>query len=587
MNIGSALVIQAEPEDIKQSIELNTRETPLSQPQIESKVDNSTSKETILQIRSIIESKMLEVDTIIADPVDKRQRPGKLDIAAAKDASRKEFELTASTSKQTKPVTPSKTTRQGFSTTSQPGTPATAVSHSSASPGPRHAPPRTIRVVPAQKSETYPRAAPSVTTITTPATAVTRQISRQPSLASIHPPGTPINDMNSDNASLTSASISRPGSPPISRVGSAQVRQTTKSQLKKERRRRMEESRQSEDPASAIMTEDSVQGPIIGRKKKAKKSKLQLSADSTPIGSRPPSPSRQDESVKDEKNTAEAFTDRDEIKVLKEPKKETRKKIVERATNEAELLGLSNQATEIAEKFRKTQLSAAAIFADLQKRGIISSNVVDFFRSVPGVNHRFELAEADLAEMKVIPHIADNEYRDLAEGRSICVETVPNRFVVILPDRRVLRGFSREQAERYVNLRQKALGGTSPSIFRSARHNIERWLDTEMESVNASADSAESQIITSIENMNASIESLHNMPDFFAPTKSRNKHFDVSLLWDGTGASNADDLPVRQQTLNVEEAERELAASRKETEALEKRLNGLLKKNRKLLASGH
>ena len=586
-NIDLSLITKAELEDARQAAELKAREAPLIQPQMESKADKSAGWETTIQSKSVIESKKLEVGTAIADPVNKRQRPSKLDIAAAKDASRKDLELTESISKQTKPVTPSKTLRQAIGNISQPGTPATAVSQSSASPGPRQAPPRTIRVVQAPKPETHSRATPSFTTITIPATTTSRQISRQPSLASINQPGTPLTEMNFDNISLTSTSMSRPSSPAIGRDGSTPTRQTTKSQLKKERRRRVEDSRQSEDPASATMAEESVQGPIIGRKKKAKKSKLQLSADSTPIGSRPPSPYRQDESVKDEKNTVKATTGRQDIKALKEPKKETQRKAIERATNEPELLGLSDHAAEIAEKFRKTQLSAAGIFADLQKRGMVSSNVVDFFRSVPGVNHRFELAEADLAEMNVIPHIADEEYRLLAEGRAICVETVPKRFVVVLPDRRILRGFSREQAERYLDVRRKSLDATGPSIFRSARHNIERWLDTEMESANQSADSAEPQIITSLENMNASLESLHNMTDFFAPANSRNNSFDAGQLWDGTGAFIAEDLPVRQPTLSVEEAERQLAASRKETEALEKRLNGLLKKNRKLLASGH
>ena len=586
MDIDSSPVIKAEVEDIEQETELNTRETPPFQPQIESKADDSSRRVKTLQSTSTVETKKLAIDTVIADPINKGQRPSKLDIAAAKDASRKDYELITSIAKQTKPATPSKTPRQLPSNTSQPDTPATAVSYSSDSPGPRPTPLRTIRVVQAQKSETHLRSAPSITTNTTSATVITRQISRQPSVASIHQPGTPINEMNSDDVSLTSTSISRPSSPPVSRVGSAPIRQTTKSQLKKERRRRIEESRQSDDPASATIAEDTVQAPIVGRMKKAKKSKLQLSADSTPIGSRPPSPPPQDTPARNEQNTAEAVTEGQETRISKESKKGNRKKIVERVINEPEPQGLSNHAAEIADKFRKTQLSAAAIFTDLQERGMISSTG-PFFRSVPGINHRFELSEADLAEMNIVPHITDKEYLDLAQGKAISIETVQDKFAVILPDRRILRGFSHEQAERYVDLRQKTLDVTSPTNFRSARHNIERWLDTEMERANASADSTDPQIITSIENMNTSLESKHNMPDFFAPESSRTKHFDAGQVWNSTGAPIAENLPVRQPPLSVEEAERELAASRKETEALEKRLNGLLKKNRKLLGIGH
>lgn len=567
----------------QKSSEMALKETTALKVASSPHIQNPTTATASKSNTSTTDAKDFEANKPSSEFAEKRQRPGKLDITAAKDASRKDLGLVASSNEQAKPATPSKNLRQAITNISQPGTPATAVSQPSASPGPHQTAPRTVRVVQIPKLETPSRIPTGVVSTMAPFTVVSRQVSRQPSLASIDQPGTPFNEV-SDNASLTSTSMSRPGSPPLGKVGTSPVRFMTKSQQKKERQaraKRVEESRQSEEPSSATMPEEPVQAPIIGRKKKTKKSKLLDSTDSMSVASGPVSPLQQDERPRESPNAANQS--------IKEAKKmpidvtNDAKKRLDEATPGLESETLSGVAAEVAEKIRKTHLTAAMIFADLQRKGQIPSNAIDIFRNVPGVNHRFDLTEADLAEINVVPSLTEEQHQLLAEGKPIWVETVPNKHAVVLPDRQVLRGFTRDQAERYMKLRQQIVESTGASSFRSGRHSIDRWLNSRARAgiINTIGDAFEQTIMTSDGEQ-------HLMTDLFATPMSRDKQLQMASENFSEGAvgpraSVAEGLPVRQATVSVEEAERALAASRKETEALEKRLNVLLKKNRKLL----
>lgn len=535
---------------------------------------------------SAANTKDFQSNNTSSEVAEKRQRPGKLDITAAKDASRKDLGLAALSTEQTKPATPSKTARHGTSNLSQPGTPATAVSQSSASPGPRQTAPRMLRVVQTPKLETTPRLPNGAANTVAPSTVVSRQVSRQPSLASIDQPGTPFNEV-SDNASLTSTSMSRPGSPPLGKVGTAPVRLTTKSQQKKERQaraKRAEESRQSEEPSSATMPEEPVQAPIIGRKKKAKKSKLLDSTDSMSVASGPISPLRQGETPREVSGSATHST-----KEIKKPVIEATKQHLDEATLGPETDALFGAAADIAEKIRRAHLTAAMIFSDLQKKGLIPSNALDIFRNVPGINHRFDVTETDLNELNMVPSTTEEQHELLARGKAICIETAHNKYAVVLPDRQVLRGFTRAQAERYIRLRQQVYDSKSASSFRSGPHSIDRWLNSNARGgINASGDIGELNATTRMGHGNGN-EHPNFMTDFFAITPMpRELQLELAPenFWEGTidpRVSAGEGLPARQATVSVEEAERLLAASQKETEALEKRLNKVLKKNRKLL----
>lgn len=149
---------------------------------------------------------------------------------------------------------------------SRPDTPQTIASRLSDSPAPRQ--PRILRVVETPKTETPPiLTAPSVS-----ASVVggTRSRSRRQSISSTSIPGTPA-DMGWDADYYPSTSASRANSPPASsRIGSAPVRAMTKSQVKKERKQKAKEA-EAKKVETALVNEEPVQAPIMGRKRKTKK----------------------------------------------------------------------------------------------------------------------------------------------------------------------------------------------------------------------------------------------------------------------------------------------------------------------------
>ncbi|KAI7282829.1 hypothetical protein KC345_g3338 [Hortaea werneckii] len=235
------------------------------------------------------------------DEKDKRKHPGKLDITAAVDKRDEANAAAASKIASLETGTPGKAPQRSTSQAPKP-----AESPSVASPSVREKAPRTLRVVQTPKGETPPATSSPAPTL--PNIAANKQPSRQPSVASFNVPGTPSSEQvsMSDNISMTSASQSRPTSPPppgASKVGTAPVRAKTKNQMKKERQERakqLEEEKSKQEQAEKPIPEEPVQEAIVSRKKKTKKEKEPVpkaakaaptaTNDSTPAGSRPTSP---------------------------------------------------------------------------------------------------------------------------------------------------------------------------------------------------------------------------------------------------------------------------------------------------------
>ena len=525
--------------------------------------------------------------------VEKRQRPGKLDIAAAKDSTRREIEALASSSDQAKLATPNRASRKVVSTLSQPSTPATAVSQSSTSTAPRQAPPRTLRVVATPKTETPPRS--SGLPLMGPAGLINKQVSRQASLSSINQPGTPVNDLASDNASATSNSLSRPGSPPPGRIGSATVRQTTKSQQKKERQaraKRMEENKQLEEPKPTDLPEEPVQAPIVGRKKKAKKTTASTPTErqpsdrfkDIPIEAESEEPNIEEPKHEEPKSEEPSSTKRQKIPRV-DSKNVVRKEIVEASVSEDVAGSPAATTPDTGEKSQKTLANPAMLFAELQKAGSVAATVLDLFRNVSGINYRFDLAEADIAETTTLPSLSNAQRITLEQGHGVIVETGNNKRAVVLPDRRTLRGFSREQAQRYLDLREQTLAATGATAFHSSRHSIDRWLRSSLSSVaNLEGHANETRFGGNLDASNLANEGPELINHFFPPNPLNG--MSASNYWTDAIAAGApldEKMPVRNATMTVEEAEKAMIEARKETEALEKRLNGLIKKNRRLL----
>ncbi|KAI9873304.1 MAG: hypothetical protein M1830_000557, partial [Pleopsidium flavum] len=232
----------------------------------------------------------------------KRQQPGKLDILAATDSSKKSQTVPASSSSKALEMATKNTHSAPAVISSVPRLEASIPQTSSSSLS-RQSQPRTIRVLPTSKTEIQPpvQASALLPSVASPV-ATSKLPSSQPSLASINRPATPVSELISDNASMTSTSVSRANSPPPTKVGIAPVRQVTKSQQKKERQARakiVEESKKSEETVEKAAPEEPEQAPIIGRKKKAKKpTTSDATASSTPAPSRPGSPAgKQSETI--------------------------------------------------------------------------------------------------------------------------------------------------------------------------------------------------------------------------------------------------------------------------------------------------
>ena len=472
-------------------------------------------------------------------PTEKKLRPSKLDIAAAKDGIKKGKASTDNAGVTSGPLP------------SQPLTPATAVSQLSTSSATRSNQARATRVPPQSKAETRPGSPTAAPTF------ASKHASRQPSIASIERPGTPASEKFWDNMSLASMTLSRANSPPPTKVGSAPVRHVTKSQQKKERQARAkqaEEASKVEEPPPKA--EEPMQAPIIGRKKKAKKEKTQGTADSTPTVTRPTSPMPKEEELTEAK--PEPVT----------PVKEGKKPASKIAGDIKEPDTPSSPATPASHDTQKASLTAASIFANLVKSGELSASVSELFKSAPGLNYRFEGLELDLA-VADDSTVSDSQMHSLDQGEAITIQKSPTNHVVVLPDRSALRGLTAAQAARYVELRKQALAnGDVPS--NQALAGLVPVLP---------------QVTLPVPRFSSRTASEdQKLPNPFATPTSGSTLFTTSMQKYGAMDRSRDENFLKKNpNLSTESAEQALSLQRKETEALEKKLNGLLKKNRRLL----
>ena len=538
---------------------------------------------------------------------ENRQLSGKLDITAANESSDKE-EFITSFSEQSKPTTPNMSSRpraSAASVVSQLSTPAMTTSLTAASSATCSSQARTLRVLAAPKLETSSRFLPTDLVTANLANANAKQPIVRPSQASVDRPSTPVNDFTSDNASFTSTSISHPSSPPPGRVGTAPVRPSTKSQQKKGRQARakiVEEAKKSEEVPEKVAPDVPIQAPIIGRKKKSKKSKVAISADSTSVGSGPSSPRPKEEVAQEPVESETRTLEVEDRRTAKEARKESKKEAA-KARAEAKLSdAAADQAlVDIGEKLQKALVSASSIFADLQAAGEINFNAIDLFRNVPGINHRFDVSDSDLSETNSLPILSGAQIDLLEQDEAVCVELGNDRRVIVLPDRRTLRGFTHDQAQRYLELRKKNLAATGPTVFNSPRHSINRWLHAPPTPI-ADPDGNPIEPPQFFPRSGAGVQDFtQDFQDRFtssSPTMTRGGTYGqgqrASNYWSelaaagvgtgtGAGMGPVEGMHMRVPKMGVEEAEEALLKARKETEGIEKRLNTLAKKNRRLL----
>lgn len=376
----------------------------------------------------------------------KRPPPGKLDIAAATKLTEAEQNAVAGSGK---PETPSKGNRviSLASASSVPPSPAVTAT-ATGSPIKRTVGPRTLRVVPTPKTETPPASSASASLPQLP--TVDKLRSRQASIASINQPGTPMSELISEDASVTSASVSRANSPPLigGKVGSAPVRKKTKSQAKKERQERARQI--IEEQAMALEKEsepEPVQAPIVGRKKKAKKPGAgpKVTPVPTPISPKPAASeaSIEPESKPDVPNTTSSIKSGATKSTAPSPVKSKP----------------SPQASPVDAK-DKLNPTAQSIMADLQMTGELLASTLEFFKPLSSSLAQAHAARTAQGNASTAPqdlrvHFSEADLEALSKKQPVRLngpDGSPDSRTLITPQGKFFWGLTQELEEKALEL---------------------------------------------------------------------------------------------------------------------------------------
>ena len=585
-----------DPSDSSPNIKETKDSTTTDETSRQSKTDNDKSSSSDATIRAV------DLNPVLVTPrksTEKRPLPESFDIAAAKDSSKKRPpSITTSTKAQGSMAPFASSRRTNESTDSQPDTPTKVTPQPSQSVRSNKSQPPTLRVGPTPKTDNSSKAAMASPTVPESATIPsTKVLSRRPSLTSVQGLGTPVSDKASDNASFTSTSLSRANSPPPSAVGTAPVRQNTKNQQKKERRARaqqIEKSKADEEPVKAVIEEPVVQPPIIGRKKKAKKiTASRETADSTPSVTRPSSPTPQGEVV-EEKAPSQPATP------IKEPKKSSKRETpkAERGDPAKPDSSVKPAASE-APKPPNTVL--AACFLSLVMRNEIPLTTENLFKTVPGVNYRPDITLADLEENDV-PTLTAEQQQLHEKGEAVLIEPKKKRPFVMMPDKKTMRFLNKEAAKRFMELRLKVIDLPEEYRWMPLRaDDVEKFqLHRRTVPVEPSASIVDERLDQMVNRFSDSNETLQQQTQPYSPSPWPAPFIDEYKYGAGalagpeteTGFASGDkgkdkevDSPesIMQTLAKIEE---KLARSKKETEAAEKKLNAVIKKNRKAVLGG-
>ncbi|KAL2069564.1 hypothetical protein VTL71DRAFT_14243 [Oculimacula yallundae] len=525
--------------------------------------------------------------------------------------------------------------------------------------------PKTLRLTATPKTENPP--AGSTTPVSTTSMFPPNRLpSRQPSLASasrLDRPGTPSSDLPSDNASITSASMSRPGSPPPSKVGSAPVRMTTKSMQKKQRRELQKEKEKSELEAMANTVEPEPEiAPIIGRKKKQKKEPKErtmhsAAGGSTPIPSRPVSPSPVESRAEEEAvhSTANEQVSQKPSPTETETSKFSRQDY--KGKGKAKMQPVASPespppAPEVEDEVVERSIpTPAMVLQDLQADGVIGdSNSLSLLKN-PATTHRFD-APIDPQTVNQKLTISPEDRASLMAGTAVQkVAEGPNR-IMLTPNGDCIRNLTPEEEQKYLDLQARIASEYGPSSFTSAKHHASNGFaliggravpngppsffpatnngtpamdpvskiqrDEALSYINQyvlpslstnsqlekalNANALESEIGRSGENAawstwgsdanaprpEAGHEGAYNTSNRDGMIATGIEHMTAHFAIGSGGELNRGQPLGNVSLLSLSESEGAMQVARKETEGLEKRLNALIKKNRRLLMSpGH
>ncbi|EEH19560.2 hypothetical protein PABG_01879 [Paracoccidioides brasiliensis Pb03] len=526
---------------------------------------------------------------------------------------------------------------------SRPNTPLTGVSRASDSPIPRQA--RVLRVVDTSKSETHTSA--TAPTHSAASNSSAKQRSRRPSVSSTSLPGTP-NNADSEYDFHTSASLSRASSPPPSRIGSAPVRTVTKSQLKKERKLKSKNAEVKKDEAipSSAVTEEPVQAPIIGRKRKAKKAQTPATEQLSTANETDQEPAQAAKASKSKgQNKPEMSTQTNgPDKVTKESATKEKpttaslaaadKENVEpwRSNNTTGQLMADSEASGVPIKdlFLERTSPLPVLLAQLHQSGDLDLNTHPIFNP-PNLNQRSDLkcTADDYDILKKPIHLAEEHRTKLLQGEPIHINEDSDLLkyrCLVTPTGCVLRHLSVEEENRYLEL-EKSLtaaweslqeypaltvtepdmtnrGGGLDALFATPEKFNIRWIDGAPENGLLSG-SAKTSAISSMPSpppftpngYSAASAADANEPARAAgaaapasagaagatPRSSTVPKSTTSGSHLGVGLEELMSMSDEELRNMIEEAQRELESSRKEVDMVDKKVLTLVKRNKKLV----
>ncbi|KAI2053336.1 transcriptional repressor general negative regulator of transcription subunit 4 [Ophidiomyces ophidiicola] len=512
-------------------------------------------------------------------------------------------------------------------TSSRPNTPASRISDS---PAPRQ--PRVLRVVDTPKSETLSIQPPSAASGSVTAG---KQRSRRPSISSISRPATPA-EVGSEYDLYTSASASRANSPPLSRIGSAPVRAMSKNQVKKQRKLKAEQAEaKKEDDVVVTPVDDSVQAPILGRKRKTKKPSKR-GVDVIEDGQKTPSIVNGEEQDKISVTTTPKQPEAAPTSLAETEHDDEAPEVHEpwRSNNTLQQLLVDSEESGAAMKdlFLERTAPIPTILAQLFNSGELDLHIHPLFNP-PNLNQRMDMkCNADDYEYLKRPiELTEEHRRMLLRGEPVRInggsDLLKHRCLITAKGC-ILRHLSADEEDHYIALEKSLIaaadaghgypvfivtepdttnrGGGLDALFATPEKFNIRWVDDDASRGGLITGTTEDPAILSNSSNQAPAATPPNVFSALEADSARTSSWAITNSTDpvnvtapprslvttkaivtgatlGIGLEELMNVPDSELRSMIENAQRDLEVSRKDVDAVDKKVTALVKRNKKLV----
>lgn len=512
--------------------------------------------------------------------------------------------------------------------------------------------PKTLRLTSASKQESSVNLSATASTVSSVPPSqlpISRQPSVVSNIR-LASPGTPTSEIISDNASVTSTSFSRASSPPPTRVGSAPVRATTKSSQKKQRQVQKEKERVDVETTVTIEPEVEI-GPITGRKKKQKKERTHINSGGTvPFLGKPQTQGKLTESTI-ENHTVEEKTGPEVKKLVSGPDtSQTVPKTLDPKVSEKDKTqmttapDLNSLTAEFEDESVTKPPTPAAIFQSFLSSGVIKDvNELYLLKNVSSSYRHTDILDK-LSKKETSPKltITPEDHETLLAGKPVHKISEGGHRVLLTPNGDCVRNLTEEEENRYLEYQARLAKNAGPTTFVSTKYSGQNGFTMIGGRAVPSGPPSFFPSPKKENNIDAVSkiqrdEALNYINQYVLPTLSSNTQLDktfspnathgelmrsgsVDSAWRSWGTERASissgntdfcmnhspngegmienitthfaigeiDRQANCSLLSLSDAESAMQIARKEADGLEKRLNALIKKNRRLLlGSGH